>query len=146
MRYIVATHSFLSTVEINSDWGIEGHHILNCGHHYGITSFEKEGEERLLVKNKDTELVVLEKRSLARADESPLLLSGNMGAVHQIACSNGGVYLANTKFNSLVFVGLDSGVQDEYHFNGKNWDYNHVNSVYPCGSQVYALCAIGRKG
>lgn len=136
--YVVATHSFLVHVTLDDDHDIVDHRLLHgTGHHYGI-GLEPDGTGTFLAKHRSTELMRF------RADEpydrmETIPFPGRFKAVHQIAVHNGGVYLANSHYNSLVYRTLDGSVQHEYVFNGIDEDVNHVNSVFPCGDQVFAL-------
>lgn len=138
INYAVATHSFLVVVSMTDQYRVADYEVLNGpGHHYGI-ALEGESERSFLAKHRSTELMRFNTDSPFGRRET-VTLGGGLRAVHQIAHANGGVYIANSYYNSLVFEAPDASVRHEYFFNGHNEDVNHVNSVFPCGRQVFAL-------
>ena len=137
-KYLVATHSQLILVELNDEWQITQCQSLNEGHHYGIGFLKTEDRDAVLVKQSDKEVMVLDRNTLDTISD-PIPLLGKTGAVHQISYTNGGLYFTNTDYNTIVYQTLDGAVFQDYHFEDKDFDYNHINSVFPSGNQIYAL-------
>jgi hypothetical protein len=158
MKYVITTHSFLALVDFNEDWEIKNYQILSKGYHFGIAvknctmgnngnrslPESKQGLDRIIVyrggksgtEQNDMSLLTFH---LSGEFVSNAPISGNMGDIHQLAYANGGIYIANTKYNRLTFKSLDSSYSQEYAFYGLDYDRNHVNSVFPCGDQVFVI-------
>jgi hypothetical protein len=148
MKFAVATHSFLLTIEFDQQWRPIDHQVLGTGYHYGIglccsqnnqpaTHFTAYRGGPALAEQVDRELITYQnsqnfpKVAVQRLDES-------FDDVHQIAQSTEGLYLANTGRNSLVYLAND-GRRHEYFFDDLNYDYNHVNSVFPYGNKMLVM-------
>ena len=154
MIFAVATHSFLVIIDLDTDWQIQSYKLLNTGYHYGMAMVERgignsvaqqnsaqiviyRGGESVSQQN-DPQLVIFEAgNSFDRIGSIPL--GGNIGDVHQLAYANGGIYITNTKYNSLIFQSLETDKRHEYSFESVSQDRNHVNSVYPCGDQIVVM-------
>jgi len=158
MKYVITTHSFLALVNFSEDWELEDYQILSKGYHFGISIQKKlprENEDLMSTEfdqSTDNFLVYRGGQSGVEQNEMSLVtfktngeiisnvpISGNLGDIHQLAYANGGIYIANTKFNRLTFQSLDSSFCQEYAFYGLDYDRNHVNSVFPCGDQVFVI-------
>lgn len=136
-RYVIATHSFLVAIDFDSEFRVVRHFVINdSGHHYGIALTGD--KDRFIAKHIDEELMMVEARP-PFSITSTIPLQPQVGYVHQIAAANGGVYVTNTKYNSLVFVGADGACRHKITFGNKHEDINHINSVYPCGNQIIVL-------
>ncbi len=138
MTYLIATHSQLFALEFDANWQIRASRSLATGHHYGIAFMQRDGLDALLIKQNDRELRVLDRHTLEEAAD-PIPFLGETGAIHQVCYANNGLYFTNTDFNNIVYQTLDGETYHSYHFEGKTFDYNHINSVFPCGNQIYAL-------
>jgi hypothetical protein len=138
MTYLIATHSQLVALTFDRNWRISGVRPLARGHHYGIGFLQTAELDAVLVKQDDRQLRVLDRQTLEEV-AAPIPFLGETGAIHQISCANGGLYFANTDFNNIVYQTLDGTTYHSYHFEGKSFDHNHINSVFPCGNQIYAL-------
>lgn len=136
-KYIVATHSYLAMIELDSGWNLSKYKILNKGHHYGIALPTKEYQKSFFAKNIDSELLIFDKKHFDRT--SKLKLNGNLKFVHQIAYANDGLYIANTFYNSIVYQSLNKEIYHEYFFGNQRQDINHVNSIFISDNQVYVL-------
>ena len=152
MTYVVSTHSFLIVIEFDRDWGISNHHVLNRGYHFGIALVEN-GSDRsavpadFIVYRGGDSVYEQDDRRLSRyrhedgsysvVDSRPLV--GKFGDVHQLARANGGIYIVNSKYNSLVFEDLEHDRRHEYRFERGDRDRVHANSVYACGDEVFVL-------
>jgi hypothetical protein len=144
MKVAVATHSFLCRFTLDDRWQIEDFQLLNRGHHYGIALDER--RDRLYAKVNDRNLDALTDEYALEfglsTPEQPMerhALRGWLNDVHQTAWANGGLYVANTAYNSIVYQSPETGAFDEYFFDGVRHDKNHVNSVFPWGSRVFVL-------
>ncbi|MEZ4698721.1 MAG: hypothetical protein R2834_00205 [Rhodothermales bacterium] len=138
MTYLIATHSQLFALTFDENWRILDARPLATGHHYGIGFLRNDQYDAVLVKQDDRKVRVLDRQTLEEvADPIPFL--GETGAIHQISCVNDGIYFTNTDFNNIVYQTLDGSTYHSYHFEGKSFDHNHINSVFPCGNQIYAL-------
>ena len=135
MDFLVGTHSFLLRVELDEQWRLRNLAVLDTDNHYGSALL---GGGRVLVA----------KRSGGKLDPpvfgvhggEPLSFqAGAVADVHQLAAGNGGVYVADTGHNRVLFVPLCGGAAREYRIGDGTGDVNHVNSVYPCGPQLFAL-------
>jgi len=151
MEFIVASHAHLITVEVNEAWEVQTLDVLNTGHHYGLAPSSNEGDAaRLDVRGPGGNAMSRYERNEGASPESArfrrtasyaLGESASQeawGAVHQIAFCNGGLYLTNTRFNSLVFL-TEDGEEHVYHFEDVDDDRNHVNSVFPSESGQVAV-------
>lgn len=138
MVYLVGTHSFLLAVELNKEWGVEDYTVIDTGHHYGLALCDGAGEflaKRPATGGREVTIYSGEKpysKTGARTVDGVL-------RSHQMAIANGGLYIANSGFNSVVFEDFSRGVRHEFHVNGFDYDHNHVNSVFPCADEVYVL-------
>lgn len=137
-NYAIATHSQLLVARLDERGELVSQSTLNSGgHHYGI-ALDPLDEGTILSKQKSS---VLTRYSAESPYESldEIHIPGRLRFVHQIAAVKGGIYLANSHYNSLVFSGHNEGPYHEFYFNGLHSDVNHVNSVYPCGHQIFVL-------
>ena len=134
MNYIVGTHSYLLIIELDELWNINGYKVLNNGHHYGIGLLN----DTIISKNEEDILNVYERTDPFKLINT-ITLSGNNNYIHQVSCANGGIYYANTDFNSIVYHGLYDNVRHEYHLNDKTTDANHINSVFPVKDKIISL-------
>jgi hypothetical protein len=138
MDYAIATHSFLVVVRFNDEYDVIGHWVISDGgHHYGL-AIDSDLPATLLSKQKSTKLLRFSTQDPYEYIET-VPVAGRMRFVHQIAAANGGLYFTNAHYNSIVYQTIGASVHHEYFFNNKDFDYNHVNSVYPCGGQIFAL-------
>jgi len=150
MEFIVGTHAHLLSVELDEEWELQDLEVLDVGHHYGVALLDRENPIRFIARGPGgTTLSNYQQRVSSNGDlcydkiESRSLLDeadkAEWGSVHQISFCNGGLYLANTKFNSLVYLSGQGG-GDVYHFEGVTSDRNHINSIFPSeDGQVIAL-------
>lgn len=138
--YIIATHSFLVRVDFDATWQIQHFTVLDTEHHYGTTFHNG---QLLTVKRNDNQIdaPVLNRYHSAEqgARFSSVSIAGHMNDVHQIAYANDGIYFANSGCNSLVYESIDGTVRHEYHIDNETTDINHINSVFPCGTQIFGL-------
>ena len=139
--FIVATHSFLLEVELDSTWRVKRYEVLRREHHYGIAIVNN--SRVFAIKRGDNQLDLPQ---LTEYDVQPSLVlrrtrlfGEHFDDVHQISNANNGLYIANTGYNSLFFTSTDGQVEHRHMFGNIIEDVNHVNSVYPCGNQVFAL-------
>jgi hypothetical protein len=158
MKYIISTHSFLILVNFSEDWDIQDYQVLSKGYHFGISVqnclMKKNGDMVSAESNQsiDTLTVYRGGKSGVEQNEMSLLtfktngevvsnvpISGNLGDVHQLAYANGGIYIANTRYNRITFQSLDSNFCQEYAFHGLDYDRNHINSVFPSGNQIFVI-------
>ncbi len=144
MQFAVATHSFLCLFSLDDQWDIDDFRLLNRGHHYGIGIDRDAG--RMYAKVNDRALDTLTEEYVLAFDlDAPCepvgrhRLRGWLNDVHQTAWANDGLYIANTAYNSVVYQSPQTGHFDEYFFDGVRFDKNHVNSVYPYGSTLFAV-------
>jgi hypothetical protein len=153
MKFAIATHSFLVVVELDQDWTIKNHKVLGKGYHYGMTMTDEDwsgqnrsGEQHLVVyrggdhvsQQNDCRLMIYNvDQSFQSVDSIPL--NGNFGDVHQLSYANNGLYLVNSKYNSLVFKDFEKNTQIEYSIDNVDYDKNHLNSVYPCGDKILVM-------
>jgi hypothetical protein len=137
----IATHAMLKVVELDDRFRLRQLQVLATGHHYGI-ALDATGAPGFLAKHDDRVLTTFRRRPQdgvwAATSETPF--QQRVGYVHQIARANGGLYITNTTYNSLVFQDDPGTVWHEFHFGDRSdEDIHHVNSVFPCGSLVLAL-------
>lgn len=138
MTYLIATHSQLFAMTFDVNWRVTNVRPLAIGHHYGIGFLKTNDLDAVLIKQDDRKLRVLDRQTLEEVAE-PIPFLGETGAIHQISYTNDGLYFTNTDFNNIVYQTLDGTTYHSYHFEGKSFDHNHINSVFPCGNQIYAL-------
>ena len=144
MQFLISTHSYLRRISFDKNWQIQECQTVYRAPHYGI-AFLSDTEPIMAVNQLQPEYDPPTSRfsvyelhdHFERVDD--LDITGDIGAAHQTAFAHGGIYIANTHYNSVVFQSLDGSVRDEYHFNGHKTDINHVNSVFPCGDLVLVM-------
>jgi hypothetical protein len=66
-------------------------------------------------------------------------LGEDTGDIHQISYANGGLYIVNTRRNSVIFQNMQGEARHEFFIENIADDRNHVNSVYPCGDQLLVI-------
>jgi hypothetical protein len=158
MKYIVATHSFLILVDFEDDWTVRNYKILNQGYHFGIALLEnnsgkshkwdgamsfKEGPGFIAYRggsnvHEQTDMALWTYNANGEfVCSNPL--SNDWGDIHQLSFANNGLYLTNTKFNRLVYQSAESEIIQEFIFHGLDYDRNHLNSVFPCGDQIFVI-------
>ncbi len=139
LELVVATHAQLLRVTLDSTFRLVNRQVLARGHHYGIALPDGEGR-RIWAKSDDRALICYE-----RTDSDDWRVTGTLpfrrrvGYVHQIAHANGGLYIANTTYNSVVYQDDKGQIEHEYTFYGRHDGRNHVNSVYPGPGFVFVL-------
>jgi len=154
MIFAVTTHSFLAVVEIDSDWQLRSCEVLNTGYHYGVAVIEEESESsseytgrqfiayrggQSVSEQNDPRLMLYHQNGNSFEEGGSIPFASEAGDVHQIAYANGGLYVANTKYNTLMFQSLEGDKSQEYVFENVRFDTNHINSVYPCGDQIFVM-------
>jgi hypothetical protein len=153
MIFAVSTHSLLLVIDLDTKWRIRGCQPLESGYHYGLAIVEgknrsKMGRDGVQVTayrggkslSDQSEMQLMTYRvgsSASLVDSTPIL--GEMGDLHQITYANGGYYMANTRYNSLVYQSTENGIRHEYFVDDRCDDWNHINSIFPTGDQVFAL-------
>ena len=146
--FAVGTHSFLTSVRFTRDWDFLDMQVLSDGHHYGIGLFD-DGSERFIAKRRRRETLTAYRRSDSQAHTWMASDSFNLGPdyrfIHQIALDRDRLYIANTDFNSVVRVRWGETACVKHNFNGHVTDVNHVNSVFPVGSES-VLCLLHNRG
>ncbi len=137
--YLVGTHSFLFALDLDANWQVEGYRILHDGHHYGIAFYEDNGRKFLAKQPHSSGNEVNLFEAQPPYEHLGTRAFEDISKSHQMSVANGGIYITNTGCNSIVYYSMDGETRHEYHINGAKHDRNHVNSVFPCGNQVYAL-------
>ena len=137
MRLAVATHSYLGTVDLDKNFDLAGHQILDQGHHYGIALMDG-GNSKLLSKNEDQKLKVYENRNGLHLCDT-LRLKERCKYIHQIVFKNGGIYLANTDFNAICYQHLINGKSHSFTFGNTPVDINQPNSIFVLYCKVFVL-------
>jgi hypothetical protein len=141
MRLIVGTSGKLIDVELDQRFVVTRETVIASGHHYGIALLP-EPDNAILCKHH----AVVDRfttpggGALQRSSTSKLV--GDVKTVHQIACADGGLYVANTGGNSVIFQGFD-GRFDELHLGTRD---RHVNSVFPCALGLLVMFHNKSKG
>lgn len=149
MLFAVASHAVLALVKLNNLWQIERLDVLATGHHYGI-ALPGSGGGEFITMVRETDAVSIYKNmspapSYLYAEANRFVCDGDYGDIHQISHCDGGLYIANTGFNSLDYVSLETPSRQRHFFNGLRQDVNHVNSVYPCGAEQ-VLSVLNNRG
>lgn len=150
MTYAIMTHACLALVRFDERWRVLQDEVVDRGYHFGATVLESRSAEeapRLLAYRGGPSVHEQDSPELrtwllapagARLESVRPLPRQEWGDIHQIAHTNGGLYLANTGRNRVVYLGDDGG-RDEYAFEGRDEDWNHVNSVYVRGDRIFAV-------
>lgn len=143
MRFVLATHAYLLLATLTPDRRAAEVELVHSGYHFGLAPLPA---SRLLVYYGGENAYQQDQRRLLTyqvGDSAEMLhshpLLGEWGDVHQIAWANDGLYLTNTQFNTLVYQNLLTGQTDHYVFEGRRHDWNHINSIYPCGRQLFVI-------
>lgn len=144
LRLAVATNNGLFTASFNSDLDCTSVKTVSDEPHYGIAV--------------DYEQSFLYAKSIHWGDYYPTKMGLDVYDIssnppvetgffefppwiyytHQIARARQGFYIANTGYNSLVYLDR-STTRHEYFFEGRRSDWNHVNSVVPAGQYVVVM-------
>lgn len=138
VELVVATHARLMVVTLDATWHIRSRQVLATGHHYGIALPDGDGRS-FLAKSDDHALTRYERTSAGWTAAGIVPLRRQVGYIHQIAHANGGLYIANTTYNSVVYQDDAGQIEHEYHFFGRRDGRHHVNSVYPGPGFVFVL-------
>lgn len=133
-KYVVCTHSFAVVVEVDSDLSVTDYSILSSGgHHYGVAL-----KNRSFVVKQDSN--VYDQYSLSGHNRTGSVRTPlHARYVHQICFAHGGYYVTDTDHNRIFWFQPDSSDVYSYNINGLDSDYNHVNSVFPCGNNLLVL-------
>ncbi|MCX7853790.1 MAG: hypothetical protein N2383_13565, partial [Caldilineales bacterium] len=134
----IATHTRLMVVTLDATWQLRSYRVLATGHHYGIALPDGDGRS-FLAKSDDRALTCYERTADGWTATGVVPFRRRVGYVHQIAHANGGLYIANTTHNSVVYQDDAGRVEHEYHFYGRHDGRHHVNSVYPGPDAVLVL-------
>jgi hypothetical protein len=138
MRLAVGTNAGLLDVQLDDGFGVTRETIVGHGHHYGIALLPDEDNLLLCKHNHGMDRYVASGAAPLRRIGRIEQVSGGISSIHQIAYAHGGVYLADTRRNRLVFQGSD-GRQETLHLNDHEDDVDHLNSVFPCGAGVLVM-------
>jgi len=142
--FAVSTHSFLLVVELDPQWQIVNHEILNKGYHFGMALIRHADSERyaesnepqylavyrggISVKDQDNKQILIYEIGDSYELVDTISLDCEYGDVHQVAYANGGFYIANTACNEIVFRTVLGDRFHKYQFEGVSNDRNHINS------------------
>ena len=153
--YAVSTHSFLLVVELDQQWQVVNHEILNKGYHFGMALIRHADSEKYAesnapqylavyrggtsVKDQDNKQILIYEIGDSYELVDTISLDSEYGDIHQVAYANGGFYIANTACNEIVFRTVFGDRFHKYQFEGMSNDRNHINSIYPCGDQIIAM-------
>jgi hypothetical protein len=137
VRLVVGTSSCLIDLELDDRLRVTRETVVGRGHHYGIALLPGPGNVLLCKHNSGMDRYRAQGDApLQRVDRRRS--DGGVNKVHQIAYADGGVYLADTEHNSLVFQTTD-GRCSKLHLHGHALDVDHINSVFPCASGVLTM-------
>ncbi|MFC1574965.1 hypothetical protein ACFL3Z_02685 [Gemmatimonadota bacterium] len=148
MRFLFSSHAALASLDLSDGLAVQGYEVLSRGYHYGVAGGATQGDE--------SRWIAYRGGSTCGSQDTPEALSllgtaggfevthrrplSGMGDVHQLAKWDGGLYLADTAHNRVVFEPSDRPANlEEYVFGDTRHDVNHVNSVFPCGGRVLAV-------
>ncbi|MCS3668062.1 hypothetical protein GGP77_002305 [Salinibacter ruber] len=133
-KIVVSTHSFLVVICLSEKLEVTDHLVVNKGHHYGVAL----GDEYFVSKNKDK---FFEKRKYEKPYESVNRVEPPVQGkeIHQICFANSGYYVADTYNNRVIYFKENNEVLHVHNLYSFDDDYNHVNSVFPCGNIIFAL-------
>lgn len=137
MQYLISTHAYLFLYDFDQHWRITARKTINNDHHYGIALISSD-PLHFVAKSHKSELTEYRMTGSDVVDNQVFLHKDN-DHIHQMTYANGGIYVANTFYNSVTYQTLDGSVRQEYHFYNSNTDTNHVNSVFPCGDLVLVM-------
>lgn len=144
MHFLVATHSHLLAVRVDSGWNLRDASVLSKGYHYGIGVDERTGGAFVYRGGED----VFDSSApalLTIAPSWPPVVSGRTALadrirdVHQITSANGGLYVANTRYNQVLYCDFRGRTIHEHQVGGLDADVNHVNSIYVCGDRLLVM-------
>lgn len=138
LELAIATHAQLMVVTLDAAWQIRSRQVLATGHHYGIALPDGNGRS-FLAKSDDHAPTRYERTADGWAATGVVPFRRRVGYIHQIAHANGGLYIANTTYNSVVYQDDAGQIEHEYHFFGRRDGRHHVNSVYPGPGFVFVL-------
>lgn len=129
LRLVVATHSFLALVEIDTNWQISDFQVLGQDHYYGIALPQAEKSQFITKNDKSqfsSDVSTNESNLDYQAQDCLMFNSDEYREIHQIAYCDKGLYVANTLFNTLEFLSLDQSIHQQYVIDGRRVDHNHV--------------------
>ncbi len=135
--FLIGTHSYLLKCDFDDKWELIGSKKLNEGHHYGMSVARANQTAAYYCKNKDSFYDVYDKNTLSHKGKIEFSHPGEH--VHQVVHANDGYYITDTKYNNLVFEHKGGQPKIVLNVNSESEDVNHINSVYICGRQVFAL-------
>jgi hypothetical protein len=146
MRYLLSSHAMLVSVDVAPDFTVGGFEILSKGYHFGIALGGRDGSVRRTVvayrggetvDNQATpEILFFEERNGGFQNGDRKGLPG-LGNVHQLACCWGGIIIADTQHDRILFRG--PGRSHEWVLGAGYSDRHHINSVFPTGNRVLIL-------
>ncbi len=137
MQYVVSTHSFLLLIDFDDNWRILDMRTLDTGTHYGIALLS-DSPPHFLAKHNHSDITAYRANGESILQDQAIRQDGN-DQIHQMAYARGGLYIANTAFNSVTFQTLDGKTRHEYNFFDQRTDVNHVNSVFPCDDLLLVM-------
>jgi hypothetical protein len=136
----------LVSVNVTPDFTVGDFEILSKGYHFGIALGEQDGPGGRTVvayrggetvDNQSTpELLFFDERSGDFQNRHSRELPG-LGNVHQIVCCWGGILIADTQHDRILFRGSDCSY--EWVLGTGYTDRHHINSVFPTGNGVLVL-------
>jgi len=143
MLFVVSTHSVLAEVKTNEIWDVDHLKVLATDHHYGIALTSSNGRD-FITMVRESNLITTYHKSDPHSEfmykkSGSFVCNGEYDDIHQIAYYDNGVYISNTGFNSVDYFSFDTLSAERFFLNGFQEDVNHVNSVYPCGSNLLMI-------
>lgn len=136
-RFLVSTHNHLFQLAITADLE-EGSiaPIASGARYYGIA--RTPSGEIYVVKN--TRRTEDETKIVSAQTDEEIEFETPIKDVHQMSYGNGGLYLCNTYYNSVIFKSLRDGTEHSYTIGGVfEHDYAHPNSLWIDGIHIYVL-------
>lgn len=149
MLFVVSTHSVLAEVKTNELWDIDHLKVLATDHHYGIALTSSNGRE-FITMVRESNLITTYHKSDPHSEfmykkSGSFVCNGEYDDIHQIAYYDNGVYISNTGFNSVDYFSFTTRSSERFFISGFRSDVNHINSVYPCGSNLL-MVMLNNKG
>jgi hypothetical protein len=133
MRLMVSTHSFLLNIHLDDNLEVTSVDPIATGHHYGICQSDENKFDSFQTMTRAENAITTytpEGEGFSTTYRKP---PHEFDDLHQVSRQADGIYITSTGFNTINYLSDDENMLS-WVIDDITDDINHVNSVFPFGS------------